>query len=536
MHLPARHVSVLAAFVLSATVTSAAVGWRRIDSSPDGILPVPDRNVEPTATLTVDVDHDGDADLIVAGRNSAPAITLYRRDRDRWTTEIIEPDDVRIEAGGAAHDIDGDGDLDIVFGGDFRSGEIWWWENPHPAKTRWTRRTLKRDANIQHHDQIFGDFDGDGKIELISWNQRVSSLLRFKIPADPKAEALWPVETIYKRTDNVRQEGLAKADVDGDGIDDLIGGGFWFKHTGGGKFAPEQIDPTMAYTRAAAGQLVQGGRPELVFVPGDLDGPLNWYSWDGGKWVPHTLVEHIVHGHNLQLADIDRDGNLDVFVGEMGSWTNRVNNPTARVLVFFGDGRGNFKKQIVSTGQGVHECRIADLDGDGDLDIFAKPFRHNAPRLVVWLNEGNFKAPLALDQWERHLIDDALPGKAKRLFIEAVDLDGDGHVDLVSGNAWHRNPGRIGGTWKKQEIGTGFGNLATTCDVDRDGDFDLIGTTSEFQGNQFIVALNDGRGGFKLRTDLPAGTGDFLQGVVAARLQAGGNMVVLSWHKNTSGL
>lgn len=524
------------ALVLASPVPlSAAVAWRRIDSSPDGVLPAPNRSVEPTAALAVDVDKDGDADLIMGGRNSAPALTLWRYDAGRWTMEVIEPDDVRIEAGGAIHDIDGDGDSDLVFGGDFRSPEIWWWENPHPAKGRWTRRPLKRDAVNQHHDQIFGDFDGDKKPELVAWNQRSRSLLRFRIPADPKTDALWPVETIFSCTDGTPPEGLAAADIDGDNVTDIVGGGYWFKHVNG-RFAANIVDPTMAYSRAAAAQFVKGGRPEIVFGPGDADGPVKLYQWDAGKWVAHTLVDHIIHGHSLEVADIDGDGNLDLMLGEMGSWSGRVNNPTARVVVFFGDGAGKFRSQVVNMGQGVHECRVADLDGDGDLDIFAKPFRHHAPRLVVWMNEGPVSAPLALDKWERHLIDDMLPGKAKRLFVDAVDLDGDGKRDLVSGGMWHRNPGQLRGTWEKRTIGDGFLNFATAYDFDRDGDIDLLGTTSEFQGNQFALALNDGRGGFTVRKDLPAGTGDFLQGVTTARLQNNMNAVVLSWHKNTSGL
>ena len=131
MH-PILRLSISLMLLLSCASADGAVAWRRIDSSPQGVLPSPQREVEPTATLAIDVDGDRDADLIVGGRNSGPALTLRRFDAGRWTTEIIEPDDVRIEAGGAAHDIDGDGDLDVVFGGDFRSGEIWWWENPHP--------------------------------------------------------------------------------------------------------------------------------------------------------------------------------------------------------------------------------------------------------------------------------------------------------------------------------------------------------------------------------------------------------------------
>ncbi len=525
------------ALLCSTLTTLAAVQWQRIESSPAGILPTPHLDVEPTASLALDVDGDGDTDFIVGGRNSGPALMLWRFDAGRWTKEVIEPDDVRIEAGGAVHDIDGDGDLDIAFGGDFRGNEIWWWENPGKPNTRWTRRTVKRNAYPNHHDQIFGDFDGDGKAELVSWNQSDRALLRLQIPADPRNAGLWPVEKIFTWAEGAAShEGLAKADVDGDGVDDIIGGGFWFRHTGGGQFAAEQIDPTMSFTRAAAGQFVKGGRPELVFVHGDLDGPLNWYEWKDGKWITHTLIDHVIHGHNLQVADIDGDGNDDIFSAEMGNWTGRVNNPTARVLVFFSDGKGNFTKQIVSLDQGVHEARIADLDGDGRLDILAKPFRHNAPRLVVWLNRGNVKSPLPLNKWQRHLVDDALPPDAKRIFVETADLDGDGLRDIITGPAWHKNPGTAGGKWERHDIGAGFANLATSYDFDRDGDIDLLGTTGAFMGSQFILAINDGRGNFKLRTDLPKGSGDFLQGAAAAQLLSNTNVVVLSWHKNTNGL
>lgn len=247
-----RPIAVTSVFLLCVSLIHASVAWRRIDSSPHGVLPPPHADVNPTASLAVDVDNDGNVDFIVGGRNSGPALTLWRYGAGRWTTEVIEPDAIRIEAGGVAHDITGNGCLDIVFGGDSRSGEIWWWENPHPNKGRWTRRVLKRDGFMQHHDQIFGDFDGDGKTELVAWNQRARSLLRFQIPENPKSGALWPVETIFLRSEGLLQEGLAAADIDGDGVMDIIGGGYWFKHMGGGRFAANLIDPAMAFTRAAA--------------------------------------------------------------------------------------------------------------------------------------------------------------------------------------------------------------------------------------------------------------------------------------------
>lgn len=45
---------------------------------------------------------------------------------------VVEKEFLTIEAGGAAYDIDGDGDNDIVFGNDWQGNKLWWWENPYP--------------------------------------------------------------------------------------------------------------------------------------------------------------------------------------------------------------------------------------------------------------------------------------------------------------------------------------------------------------------------------------------------------------------
>ncbi len=524
--------AILAGLALSSA--SAAVSWRRVDSSPQGILPPPFAEVEPTAALAFDADKDGDADFVVAGRRAAPAIALWRHDAGRWAREVIDPDALRIEAGGAVYDIDGDGDLDIVFGGDNQSGEIWWWENPHPSMGRWSRHVIKKDSPTKHHDQIFGDFDGDGRTDFVSWNQNARKLLFYKIPSDPKATTPWTATTIFQWGAPAQYEGLARADVNGDGVDDIVGGGRWFRHVGDGKFLSETVDPDplMTFTRAAAGQLVAGGRPELVFVPGDADGPLKWYEWKNDRWIAHILESNVIHGHSLEIADIDGDGHLDIFVAEMGQWSLQVNNPHARVMIFYGDGHGNFKKQTVSVGQGVHEARVADLDGDGRLDILGKPFRHHSPKLVIWLNQGPLSPPLSLNRWQRHLIDGPLARPARRLLVDAADLDGDGHPDLVTGDAWFRNPGRIGAKWEKRAVGPNFGNFAVAYDFDGDGSIDLLGTQSPFRGAKFALALNDGKGGFTVRTDLPEANGDFLQGAVAGRLADRQTLIALSWHKS----
>ena len=56
------------------------------------------------------------------------------------------------------------------------------------------------------------------------------------------------------------------------------------------------------------------------------------------------------------------------------------------VLKERGDGRGHFETAVLAHAMGFHETRLADLDGDGRLDILQKPYNWNAPRVDVWLN------------------------------------------------------------------------------------------------------------------------------------------------------
>ncbi len=374
--------------------------WKHLSSARDE-LPAPNIGDQQTATLVADVNEDGVNDIFLTDRSTAPSIISLVRTSDGWDRYVIEKERVSIEAGSASHDIDGDGDLDIVFGGDGRSPEVWWWENPYPdlrPDQPWTRRTIKKEGGNKHHDQLFTDVDADDDIELVFWNQGSRGLYYAEIPDNPREATEWEIHPIYRYgTDGEMQprstypawrgthehEGLVAIDMNEDGRDDIVGGGRWFEYRDG-QFVEHIIDASYTFTRSAAGQLIEGGRPEVVMVVGDGVGPLVLYEWQDGIWESTILISEVDNGHTLEVLDFDGDGHLDIFNAEMRFGEG---NPDSEVRILLGDGTGRFRKHVVARGFGVHEGRLVDLDGDGDLDVLGKPYTWNAPLLNIWLQE-----------------------------------------------------------------------------------------------------------------------------------------------------
>ena len=374
-------------------------------SSTTGGLPSPEMGNSQTATLVADIDKDGVDDFVVTDRSKegAPAAVWYRHTDQGWKRYVVDSEHVRIEAGSATADVDQDGDTDIIFGGDASSNEVWWWENPAPhfdPAVSWKRRNVKKSGFPKHHDQLAGDFDGNGRLELAFWNQGAGQLMLAEIPDDPKTAKEWPYKPIFSYGGDSQpvqvghggypgwrqvneHEGLARADIDGDGLEDIIGGGYWFKYVGG-EFRANPVDPSYTFTRIAAGQLIEGGRPEIVLVVADGVASMRLYEWRRGTWYPRTLVEEVDNGHTLAIADMNGDGHLDIVNAEMRLGGG---NPDSKVRVFLGDGRGGLVQHVVAEGLDCHEGKVADLDGDGDLDILVKPYNHGTPRIDVLLNQ-----------------------------------------------------------------------------------------------------------------------------------------------------
>ncbi len=132
-------------------------------------------------------------------------------------------------------------------------------------------------------------------------------------------------------------------------------------------------------------------------------------------------VTDLFASRNVSWADIDNDGDLDLYVtNENGEKENLYRN----------DGAGVFEKLtdpiITTDGFNTMSSSWGDIDNDGDLDLF---LANDGSKNQLFRNEGNFV-------FSRMLTTDISKANAKSFSSAWADIDNDGDLDLFVTNAF----------------------------------------------------------------------------------------------------
>jgi len=84
--------------------------------------------------------------------------------------------------------------------------------------------------------------------------------------------------------------------------------------------------------------------------------------------------------NNLDVGDMDEDGDMDVITNEHKGNRNRT-------WIFYNNGQGQFAPMAISEGQENHlGAQLFDLDGDGDFDIIGQGW-DDYKKMHVWRND-----------------------------------------------------------------------------------------------------------------------------------------------------
>ncbi|MBX8559681.1 VCBS repeat-containing protein [Pseudomonas cichorii] len=258
------------------------------------------------------------------------------------------------------------------------------------------------------------------------------------------------------------------------------------------------------------------GNADVVFVA-EADEVHQLFLGDGrGGFVDASdRLPATSQGNGLALGDVNGDKLPDIIIGSTGEtdYAPDAKIIPARNLLFLNDPKrpGHFinatQSHLPKTNDQTESIALADMDGDGDLDmVLASPAHPN--RLL--LNDGKGYFTDASDRLEL-----LVPMETRE--VHAVDVNQDGHMDIVFFNitsnnfGWDKDPQtRIlindgNGHYKDQTRGRlpthAFSSWAgTVVDFNSDGKPDLLVGAIQVPGFvplQLQAWENDGQGRFK---------------------------------------
>jgi len=351
-----------------------------------------------------DMNGDGRPDVVALGESPGTVDWFENPGKDgAWARHPITGTLTRNNIDLAIEDIDGDGRPDVVVASDFdlgksdEGGTVSWFRRRAGQDREWTAVHIHAEPTA--HRIRWADIDGDRRKELITApivGRRAKlpkspgepiRLLCHRIPEDPVHDR-WPVEVIDQTL--TVTHGACVIDWDGDGHDGILTA----SNEGIHLFKAEGEGNSIKWSRRElgaghAGESPNRGASEIAVGRGQA---AKRFLAAIEPW----------HGNEVAVYTPSDAGELS------GPWHREVIDDSLRA---------------------GHALCCADLDGDGQDELVAG-FRGEGRSLY-----GYRRTTGQPDHWERVAID---AGGIAAQGVAAVDMNGDGRVDLVAtGGATH---------------------------------------------------------------------------------------------------
>ncbi|MBW7868193.1 MAG: T9SS type A sorting domain-containing protein [Brumimicrobium sp.] len=353
-----------------------------------------------------DLNDDNLPDILICGTDNSfqPVTLLYlNQGGGMFSPSPVQPFDAYSDGSIMLLDIDGDGDLDVSFyGSDVNEGAVLYMNNSSGGTVNFTQSSGFSSLS----DQVFSastayaDMDNDGIIDIVYTGFSYLEGGTFIYFKKGLGGGIFDSEQKLKYLSNDLLDGvqgtLILADMDNDGdIDIFVTGETGMNYTPLTKIYSNILEEQGVFSFDETVVLPFSGlvSTEAAILDVDNDGDFDiLISGEDGANMPQTTLYYNHGGFNftttksndlenvmggvMAYADIDGDGDIDIIVS--GYTKDNNNNDTIVTVLHINDGTGYYSKitgpNVLFNGAGDGNLSMADIDGDGDIDIIVSGF------------------------------------------------------------------------------------------------------------------------------------------------------------------